>query len=167
MCIAISAGGSIRGRDERGHTAAKEKGVRGNTKGFTLVELMIVVVVIGLLAAIAIPNYLASEARAREAGVKANMHQFQLAAEDFRVKGDTTYATTAVDIAPLLQPSFRNPFDKTQGENGAWEDRLSISADASSHPGITSYSDSMGGGTYNIKGYGLKGSIAVVLTSGR
>ena len=137
------------------------------SKGFTLIELMIVVVVIGLLAAIAIPNYLASESRAREAGVKTNMHTFQLAAEDFRARSDTTYASDASDIAPLVQGTFRNPFDQTQGAGNAWEDRAAMSSDPTAHAGIVSYSDSLGGYTYNIKGEGLHVPVALVLSNGR
>jgi type IV pilus assembly protein PilA len=66
-----------------------------NEKGFTLIELMIVVVIIGRLAAIAIPNFVAMQDRARESSVKANMHSLQLAMEDFAVKNTGVYPVAA------------------------------------------------------------------------
>ena len=137
-------------------------------KGFTLIELMIVVVIIGILAAIAIPNFISMQNRAKEGSTKANMHTLQLAAEDYGVQNDGVYAQTmdATHIGGSLPSNFKNPFDGTSGSGNAWEDRATFAGAATAKSGLASYSDSATT-QYNVKGYGKSAAITVVLTSGQ
>jgi len=57
--------------------------------GFTLIELLIVVAIIGILAAIAVPNFLNAQTRAKVAHVEADFKALQTALESYRLDRNT------------------------------------------------------------------------------
>jgi len=84
---------------------AREEGIemrKMDKKGFTLVEIMIVVAIIGLLAAIAIPNFVSARRAAATQADVANVRTLQAAVEMYRA--DTGILPTAVaDLAGYLR----------------------------------------------------------------
>ena len=75
--------------------------------GFTLVEIMIVVAIIGLLAAIAVPNFVRARSKAQQNACINNLRQIegakaQWALENKKVDTDTI---TTTDVTPYLKGS--------------------------------------------------------------
>lgn len=124
-----------------------------------MIELVVVMTIIGILAAIAIPNYMRMMKRGKESAVRSNCHTVQLAVEDWAVQNDGVYPATidgdatpsgdtVIDILPG-SVLLINPFSSAASEpiNGV--------AAASGQTGYVPVPDGSGINTsYSITGFG-------------
>ena len=71
-----------------------------SSKGFTLVEIMIVVVIIGLLAAMAIPAFQKVRTASQVKTVTNNLRQLSAAAQQYFLENGVTTVTSATLVGP-------------------------------------------------------------------
>ena len=77
-----------------------------NQKGFTLIELLIVVAIIGIIAAIAIPNFLSAADRGKQKRTMADMRSVSAAIESYSVdQGAYPAAADMRELAEILSPA--------------------------------------------------------------
>lgn len=76
-------------------------------KGFTLVEIMIVVAIIALLAAIAIPNLLRARVNANESAAQATLRTISTACESFAAANSGNYPTAIANLTGAT-PKYLN-----------------------------------------------------------
>ncbi len=90
----------------------------GGEGGFTLVELMIVMTIIGILSAIAIPSYIRSVQKAKEAVLKEDLHTMRMAIDSYTV--DKEKAPQGLD--DLVQAGYLKvlPMDPMTSRNDTW-----------------------------------------------
>ena len=114
-----------------------------------MIELMFVVMIIGIIAAIALPNYIRFAKRAKEAVVQENMHTVQLAMESFSVETLGSYPQAPDEaVLKVLLPNGQypnNPFTKA-------ETMVLWNADPGG-PGEIGIFNLPGGG-YRVRGHG-------------
>jgi len=97
------------------------------TGAFTLVEIMIVVAIIGLLAAIAIPNFVRAREQAQTNGCINNLRQIDGAIQQWALENNAApdATVTKADIAPYLKQGT-NTKCPASGPDGTLDSSYSV-----------------------------------------
>jgi general secretion pathway protein G len=94
------------------------------TRGFTLLELLVVIVIIGLLSAFVAPKYFGQIGRSKVQIAKAQIESFEKALDQYRIDTghypDTGKGMVALFIQPSNEPDWHGPYLKKGVPKDPW-----------------------------------------------
>ncbi len=93
---------------------------RDKDKGFTLVELLVVIVIIGILAGIAIPLFLNQREKGVEAGIKSDLKNTATLQETYFIDANTYAANGAEGSLDGFQETADNTITIVSGDASAF-----------------------------------------------
>ena len=118
-----------------------------NKKGFTLVELLIVVAIIGIVAAIAIPNLLTALQKGKQKATMGDMKTMGGAVDAYITDWSWAPRGGAATVAFMDAPFFRPFYIKTFPQQDGWGTTFQWeNADLTDTYSITSWGKDLGGG---------------------
>ncbi len=123
--------------------------LRKSKKGFTLIELMVVVAIIAVLALLGLRLYSTQQIKAKEALVKANAGTIQVAIQTELVDNPSLTLANAVLLSDIQ--ILQNPFDGGIGNGNAFEE-VATAATVGSEEGIITVAKS--GSLFVMNSYG-------------
>ena len=110
-------------------------------KGFTLIELMIVVAIIGILAAIAIPNFLQYQLRARQSEARTNLAAIKTSEVSFQAIARKSYQGLGLPPElpgmPVAQLAAQAEYDKLKADPSKFDELARKDSDEQSALGDT------------------------------
>ena len=103
--------------------------MRGEESGFTLVELLVVMLILGLLAAIAIPAFFNQRDKARDADAKSAVRTAQTAIETYATDNNGSYENASDSALQTIEPTLNDAQGLTVDELARDAYRVGVESD--------------------------------------